>query len=493
MIPTAELQIVVWLEDVAGNYVETLYISRLTGTYGLGNRPGIMEFNSAWRWPYGRRISTFPVWAHRHGMEWPLVVFQDGNDNNLSHQLGQSSAESFYCRPLKEGEAAWDAQSCASTVYTDKGAFSATETSNYPPRSDLVAGDPVDSNDVARFSSLNPFDSVSRATPPGGEPFRVGWKIPENLPAGEYVVWVEVAKEFDQNAFYDYPAPLAISYSEYGLPYRGQPSVVYRVPIAIATEETIAMTVDYAGYGDPDGASGMLFAPDTTITTGTPGSGASRLLLVDEGDEMYRVKVAARPSADEQRPGEVTQLEVLDVTQSGALVELVAPGDDGETGLISGYDVRLSAGEPITEDNFEDMTPAPVTLAPAAPGTKQSFEVQEMLPSTNYYLAIRAYDECKNVGPVATFQITTPQRENGTVDACFVATAAYGSLMAADVHMLRQFRDRYLRSNVAGELLVEAYYTFGPSLAQVVGESEGLRRLARAGLAPLVDAVGVLP
>ena len=38
--PTADLQIVVWLEDVEGNYVDTLFITRKTGSYGLGNRPG---------------------------------------------------------------------------------------------------------------------------------------------------------------------------------------------------------------------------------------------------------------------------------------------------------------------------------------------------------------------------------------------------------------------------------------------------------------------
>src|SRR5687768_12561596 len=65
--PSDDLQMVVWIEDAAGNYVDTLFITRKTGTYGLGNRPGIMEFNSQFLWPYGRRLSVFPVWAARHG------------------------------------------------------------------------------------------------------------------------------------------------------------------------------------------------------------------------------------------------------------------------------------------------------------------------------------------------------------------------------------------------------------------------------------------
>src|SRR6188472_963090 len=58
-------QMVVWLETAGGEYVATLYITAQTGRYGLGNRPGRWDFNSGPMWPYGRRTSTFPVWAHR--------------------------------------------------------------------------------------------------------------------------------------------------------------------------------------------------------------------------------------------------------------------------------------------------------------------------------------------------------------------------------------------------------------------------------------------
>ena len=86
-------------------------------------------------------------------------------------------------------------------------------------------------------------------------------------------------------------------------------------------------------------------------------------------------------------------------------------------------------------------------------------------------------------------QFTTPERTSGEVDACFIATAAYGSLLAHDVHMLRRYRDSILRRSVIGELAVETYYTFGPALAGVVGESDLLRHTARQVLAPFVDRI----
>jgi hypothetical protein len=58
--------------------------------------------------------------------------------------------------------------------------------------------------------------------------------------------------------------------------------------------------------------------------------------------------------------------------------------------------------------------------------------------------------------------------------------------------MLRHVRDTMLRTNVLGELGVETYYTFGPALAGLVGESDLLRASARSALQPVVARVRVL-
>src|SRR3954469_21348350 len=95
--PTDNLQIVAWLEKPDGTYMDTAYITQKTGRYGMGNRPGRPDFNTGSpmsdTFPYGRRENTFPVWAHRHGKTFPLVVFQNGDESNLSHPFAQSSSE----------------------------------------------------------------------------------------------------------------------------------------------------------------------------------------------------------------------------------------------------------------------------------------------------------------------------------------------------------------------------------------------------------------
>lgn len=491
MTPGDDLQIVVWIEDAAGNYVDTAFITRLTGTYGLGNRPGMMEFNSGPRWPYGRRTTTFPVWAHRHGQTWPLVVFQDGDDSDLSHAMSQSSMERFYCRPITENEQLWDAQTCATTAYTDKGRLDYNQVSRYPPRQDVEMAPAIDHEDVTTFPALNPFDAVSRATPPGHEPFRVDWQLPDDLVPGEYVVWVEVSKEFDQNEHYDYPEPEGIPWVEYGIPYRGQPSVVYKVPFTLTPgAEVVTSTAEYAGYGDPDGLDGELRPPDVTITTGVDGSGASRLLLTMDGDTMYRVLVHALPAvADPDPPGVLGEIEVVEARPTAVTLSFTAPGDDDMLGMVSGYEVRYLAGAELSAANFTEGARADVQVVPVAPGDEQTLTIENLLPRLAYSIAVRAFDECKNYGEVRVIQVTTPEFAGGHVDACFVATAAFGSLLEHDVEMLRRFRDRFLRTHVPGELLVQSYYTFGPALARMIAPSDTLRRAARAGLAPLVEAV----
>jgi hypothetical protein len=162
----------------------------------------------------------------------------------------------------------------------------------------------------------------------------------------------------------------------------------------------------------------------------------------------------------------------------------IAPGI-GDT-RVAGYDVRILANTPITADNFAEATPITTAVAPDEPGSLQRFDVIGLLPETEYWIGVRAYDGCRNPGPLAVAQVVTADREAGHVDACFVATAAYGSVMANDVELLRHARDSLLARSVLGELAIETYYTFGPAVAGVVGESDVLRRSPRGALAPLI-------
>ncbi|MGB5925894.1 MAG: X2-like carbohydrate binding domain-containing protein [Dehalococcoidia bacterium] len=91
-----------------------------------------------------------------------------------------------------------------------------------------------------------------------------------------------------------------------------------------------------------------------------------------------------------------------------------------------------------------------------------------------------------DVGRDATLTITVPE-------VCFIATAAYGTPMAEEIQVLREFRDEYMLTNPLGQALVDIYYRVSPPIAEFITEHPSLKPMVRAGLFPAVamSAVGV--
>jgi hypothetical protein len=80
-------------------------------------------------------------------------------------------------------------------------------------------------------------------------------------------------------------------------------------------------------------------------------------------------------------------------------------------------------------------------------------------------------------------------RTNGQ-EGCFIATACYGDYDAAEVHVLRRYRDETLLCSRAGRLFVRIYYRISPPLANLISRSGRLKRVIRRGmLQPLVAAI----
>jgi hypothetical protein len=58
--------------------------------------------------------------------------------------------------------------------------------------------------------------------------------------------------------------------------------------------------------------------------------------------------------------------------------------------------------------------------------------------------------------------------------------------MAAEVRVLRKFRDEELLTHAPGRRLVAAYYWTSPPLARLIASNEGLRSATRITLRPVI-------
>ena len=71
---------------------------------------------------------------------------------------------------------------------------------------------------------------------------------------------------------------------------------------------------------------------------------------------------------------------------------------------------------------------------------------------------------------------------------CFIATAAYGTETAAELDILRDFRDHVLLKNTLGSQFVEVYYKLSPPVADFIARNDFLRAVVREVLiGPIVN------
>ena len=442
-MPGAELQIAVWLTDAAGNYVDTVKVTRLTATFGVGNRPGMPTtdprggFESNYHWPYGKRLEVLPVWAWGRGVLYPAVVMQDGMEDWLGFHNSLSSDEPYYCKPQTITESGVDMSTCASEGFnSDKGILDPTFEVPYPPRNDLSTFFAPDSADAPLLAGMNDLDAVTLATPAAGDLVSLMYDA-SALPPGDYLAWIEANEENDPNGSWwgdsnpggSSPLPCLHDplYPGVGVCLHGQPSVVWSVAFTVsgAADTFTVTTLDYAGYGAPTGADGAVSPPDATITTGVDGTGAGRLLAMNAGATDFRFGVACNEDfcPDGVPPDPIALLAQVppeetagdDINEATLRVARIAD-DDGDP--IAGYEIRYAEGVgALDAATFTSGVPGPV-LQPGPAGSEADVVLAGLRAGTTYTVGVRAQDECLNWSAPAFVEVTTEPMEFRTVTPC---------------------------------------------------------------------------
>ena len=111
-----------------------------------------------------------------------------------------------------------------------------------------------------------------------------------------------------------------------------------------------------------------------------------------------RIRVTRAPAGEAVVLGEVEWLSADDPADT-VVLSWVAPGDDGDQGTATRYEVRRSDA-PLDAAGFDDATPV-AALAPAEAGTPQSLRVEGLPEATKSWFALVAVDEAGNRGAVS--------------------------------------------------------------------------------------------
>jgi len=233
----------------------------------------------------------------------------------------------------------------------------------------------------------------------------------------------------------------------------------------------------------------------TVTATGTTGDTASASFIVPPPPTM----ALSTPSGPVGTPVTVTGSNYVGTTclitampsylftsqacsiSAGALTGafVVAPGSG-----TGGYTltVQTNAGASDSATGVFTVTPGTFTTTTTTPVTTTTSSVTTTVttPSTTTSVTITTIS-------TATGPWTPPK--------CVIATATFGSEASPAVQFLRNFRDKLVLSTTAGSAFMQVfnawYYSFSPSVAQLIASNDPIRAPIRVLLYPLLGVLSV--
>jgi len=267
----------------------------------------------------------------------------------------------------------------------------------------------------------------------------------------------------------------------------------------------VGWTGDMTAIGNPQAASTNITMYDSYSITAD--------FELDPG--WYSLTIATTSGGSVTRPG-----QGVFVYQDGDIVELIAQPDEGyefvkwtgDVDTIADVDaaqttITMNSSSSVTA-NFESWHPEPVALllvsstqggSVVSPGEGPftcvlGSMVILMAEANSGYQFSSWSGDVDTIADVYSATTTITMDSSYSVSAdfqatsspCCTVTAAYGTPMAKELGVLRQFRDECLLTNPLGRTLADFYYGLSPPIAELITEHPGLKPIVRIGLTPAV-------
>jgi hypothetical protein len=174
--------------------------------------------------------------------------------------------------------------------------------------------------------------------------------------------------------------------------------VRYRTVAIVGTDTTSWWNAATTISGEP--APGVAGASDSMRVSGLNPT-TTYYFMIRTADEVpnwsgFSNVAVKTTSGDLTAPSAIANLNATGATATSVSMSWTAPGDDGNVGTATSYDIRYSTS-PITLANWGSATQATGEPTPTAAGTSQNYTLSGLSGSTTYYVAIRTTDNSGNV------------------------------------------------------------------------------------------------
>lgn len=246
------------------------------------------------------------------------------------------------------------------------------------------------------------------------------------------------------------------------VPDRG--TLIYKAPDGIISMKTDGVNL-YFGTG---GEAGARYGSKTEGIANVYRYDGNEVTLISDEDKFgggVQVLYFLTPKVPA-----VTTNDATVITTTGAKLN----GD--LTSLGTATTVRVSFQWGVTSGVYPNETTPKLMNTTGA----FSFELSGLNQGSIYYFRAKAVGDGTTYGGEKGFITPLAKPE------CFIATAAYGSALQPFVKILQEFKDKYLMSHKFGRVMVDIYYRYSPSIAEIIAKNKILKAVVRACLLPLV-------